>query len=259
MMQCDCIGVGACRSRSTTTNAARQIGDAVCRVIAARGLDAVSLRHVAAEAGVSMGRVQHYFATKDEMLMFAFELISDRVAARFGAIVRSTIPRTFLRAILLELLPLSAAARAEAPVLAAFLAQAVVEPRLGEPLRSGQPRDGGVAGGHDHRAVRPDGDAERDAMALLAFVDGLMLQVLIGQVTPEAAVDLVDHQLDRVMSDATATPEEHRRINDVAQLSPVHVQRDRSDEEQRQPARRSDSDVRHAQQPCGQSRGAQRP
>jgi len=176
----------------------RQIGDAVCRLIAGRGLDAVSLRHVAAEAGVSMGRVQHYFATKDEMLMFAFELVSDRVAARFGAIIADG-PAQHLRAVLLELLPLSPAARAEAPVLAAFLAQAVVEPRLGEPLRKGSTEMVAWLAGMI-TAVRPGGDPERDAMALLAFVDGLMLQVLIGQVSPEAAEDLVDHQLARVLT-----------------------------------------------------------
>ncbi|MGW6935691.1 TetR/AcrR family transcriptional regulator [Lentzea sp. NPDC054927] len=176
----------------------RQIGDAVCRLIATRGLDAVSLRHVAAEADVSMGRVQHYFATKDELLMFAFELISERVAARMGA-VHSDDPATCLRAILLELLPLSPEARAEAPVLAAFLAQAVVEPRFGQALREGT--DGMVAWlAGMITAVRPGGDPERDAMALLAFVDGLMLQVLIGQVSPEAAEDLLDHQLARVLT-----------------------------------------------------------
>lgn len=186
----------------------RQIGDAVCRVMAARGLEAVSLRHVAVEAGVSMGRVQHYFATKDEMLLFAFRLISDRVAARLGAVF-SDDPRAFLRSMFLELLPVSQEARAEAPVLAAFLAQAVVEPRLAEPLRSGgQEMVAFVAA--QIRAVRPDGDAERDAMALLAFVDGLMLQVLIGQVPVEVAVELVDHQLDRVLtSDTTASPRDN--------------------------------------------------
>ncbi|KJK45868.1 hypothetical protein UK23_24655 [Lentzea aerocolonigenes] len=174
----------------------RQIGDAVCRVMATRGLDAVSLRHVAAEAGVSMGRVQHYFATKDEMLLFAFNQISARVGDRIGA-VHSADPRTYLRTLLLELLPLSAAARLEAPVLAAFLAQAVVEPRLAAPLREGAPQM--VAFVADLiTQVRPGGDAEQDAMALLAFVDGLMMQMLIGQVSAEVAVELVDHQLCRV-------------------------------------------------------------
>ncbi|MGI5502200.1 TetR/AcrR family transcriptional regulator [Lentzea sp. CA-135723] len=176
----------------------RQIGDAVCRLIANRGLDAVSLRHVAAEAEVSMGRVQHYFASKDELLMFAFELISDRVAGRLGA-VRSDDPAAHLRAILLELLPLSAEARAEAPVLAAFLAHAVVEPRLGEPLRSGSGEMVAWLAGMI-TAAGGSADAEQDAMALLAFVDGLMLQVLIGQVSAEVAVDLVDHQLSRVLT-----------------------------------------------------------
>ncbi len=175
----------------------QEIGAAVCRVVGARGLDAVSLRHVAAEAGVSMGRVQHYFATKDEMLLFAFRLISDRVAERIGQL-RSDDPRAFLRALLLELLPISAAARTEAPVLAAFLARAVVEPRLAEPLRAGgQEMVAFVAA--QIRAARAEGDAERDATALLAFVDGLMLQVLIGQVTPENAEELVDHQLAQVL------------------------------------------------------------
>lgn len=175
----------------------REIGDAVCRVMAARGLDAVSLRHVAAEAGVSMGRVQHYFATKDDMLLFAFNQISDRVAQRLGA-VHSDDPRTHLRALLLELLPLTPAARAEAPVLAAFLAQAVVEPRLAEPLREGGLQMAAFVASLIAQA-RPDGDAERDAMALLAFIDGLMLQMLIGQVHADVAVELVDHQLRHVL------------------------------------------------------------
>ncbi|MEV6243347.1 TetR/AcrR family transcriptional regulator [Lentzea sp. NPDC051838] len=176
----------------------REIGDAVCRVMASRGLDAVSLRHVAAEAGVSMGRVQHYFATKDELLLFAFRQISSRVGDRIGA-VHSPDPRTFLRSLLLELLPLSPQARAEAPVLAAFLAQAVVEPRLASPLREGGSQMVAFVGGLIAQA-RPDGDAERDAMVLLAFVDGLMMQMLIGQVDALSAVELVDHQLERVLT-----------------------------------------------------------
>jgi AcrR family transcriptional regulator len=48
-----------------------RIAEAILRIAASRGLDEVSLRDVAAEAGVSMGQVQHYFSTKREMLMFA--------------------------------------------------------------------------------------------------------------------------------------------------------------------------------------------
>ncbi|MGH3910171.1 MAG: TetR/AcrR family transcriptional regulator, partial [Pseudonocardiaceae bacterium] len=52
-----------------------QIADALMRVAATKGLQAVSLRHVAHEAGVSAGMVQHYFRTKDEMMTFALEVV----------------------------------------------------------------------------------------------------------------------------------------------------------------------------------------
>jgi AcrR family transcriptional regulator len=54
-------------------------------VIGSRGLEAVSLRDVAAQAGVSMGAVQHYFASKDQMLLFALSHMRDRVLARMHA------------------------------------------------------------------------------------------------------------------------------------------------------------------------------
>src|SRR3954467_4457371 len=54
------------------------------RVAAHQGLEAVSLRHVATEAGVSTGMVQHYFRTKDEMMTFATgpDASARRTAAR---------------------------------------------------------------------------------------------------------------------------------------------------------------------------------
>ncbi|NLZ97477.1 MAG: TetR family transcriptional regulator, partial [Micrococcus sp.] len=39
----------------------RELAQAIWSIIALRGLSAVTLRSVAAEAGVSMGTVQHYF------------------------------------------------------------------------------------------------------------------------------------------------------------------------------------------------------
>ncbi|GHJ52986.1 hypothetical protein Nm8I071_22930 [Nonomuraea sp. TT08I-71] len=47
------------------------IADTLMRVAAEQGLQAVSLRHVAAAAGVPAGIAQHYFRAKDEMMSFA--------------------------------------------------------------------------------------------------------------------------------------------------------------------------------------------
>ncbi len=50
----------------------RAILDAVLRVVAAGGIDAVTHRRVAAEAGVALGSTTYYFRSRDEMLLEAF-------------------------------------------------------------------------------------------------------------------------------------------------------------------------------------------
>lgn len=176
-----------------------QIAEAVCRLAARQGLDAVSLRQVAVEAGVSMGRVQHYFTTKDEMLLFAFRTIGERVEQRMRAAAlalgETPGPHALLRAMLLEMLPLSEPAQAEAPVLAAFLARAVVSPDLADFLAtdSGRLREFVAAQIGD---AQPN--ATFEAVTLLALVDGLMLQLLTGQIDEPTALATLDYQLNRV-------------------------------------------------------------
>lgn len=50
----------------------RQIVEAVWALIARRGLDAVTMRDLAAEAGYSNGALAPYFRNKDEILQAAF-------------------------------------------------------------------------------------------------------------------------------------------------------------------------------------------
>lgn len=50
----------------------RAILDAVLRIVAAGGIDAVTHRRVAAEAGVALGSTTYYFRSRDEMLIEAF-------------------------------------------------------------------------------------------------------------------------------------------------------------------------------------------
>ncbi len=53
-------------------NRRRAILDATLRVVAAGGIDAVTHRRVAAEAGVPLGSTTYYFRSRDEMLLEAF-------------------------------------------------------------------------------------------------------------------------------------------------------------------------------------------
>src|SRR2546430_8022810 len=157
----------------------RRIAEALLRLAGRDGLDAVSLRHGAAEAGVSMGQVQHYFATKDQMLGFALDVVSERVADRIGrqvaALPDGSGPHSLVRAILVELLPLDEGRRLEAYVGFAFLARTAAQPGIADGLRRQyrQLREfvaGQIAAGRS--VPGPDLDPDREAVALLALVDG---------------------------------------------------------------------------------------
>ncbi|HLI51080.1 MAG TPA: TetR family transcriptional regulator C-terminal domain-containing protein [Thermomicrobiaceae bacterium] len=187
----------------------RYIAEAVLRLLAAGGLDAVSLRDVAAEAGVSMGMVQHYFASKDRMLTFACEYLVERTRERiqeeFGS--RSSPPsaRELLRQVYLQMLPLDDERRAGIRVWFAFLARAVVEPELEAFMRAtwtGSHRffasiiESGREQGGISRAIDPG----REAIRARSLVDGLVPHVLLGHYTEDAALAAIDSYLEELFS-----------------------------------------------------------
>jgi AcrR family transcriptional regulator len=60
-----------------------QILAAAARVITRRGLTALRLADVAVEAGVSVGTVQHYFGTRERLLMETFAFETERAFERW--------------------------------------------------------------------------------------------------------------------------------------------------------------------------------
>lgn len=70
------------------SHGARPILDAVVRVLVRDGLDGLSVRRVAAEAGVSIGAVQHHFATKDALLVAAADHVTTRFRMRAEELTR---------------------------------------------------------------------------------------------------------------------------------------------------------------------------
>ncbi len=179
----------------------RVIADALWRVVAREGFEGVSLRHVAAEAGVSMGTVQHYFHTKDQMLLFALDTMEDRAGARFAAELAKLPdpppPRAVVRAFLIQLLPLDEPRREEGHSLYALLAGGMRHGELGQRLRTGmgQLQDFVTSQVSAAKvATRPD----LAASTLLALTDGLAAHVLGGFLPPETAEAALDAQLDTV-------------------------------------------------------------
>jgi AcrR family transcriptional regulator len=106
------------------------LAEVLVSIIASRGLDAVSVREVAAGMGVSIGAVQHHFSTKAEMMSFAFAYTVERTRRRVAAIERTGDPARDTALVLQQLLPLDDTRRSDCAVNVAFASLAATTPAL---------------------------------------------------------------------------------------------------------------------------------
>jgi AcrR family transcriptional regulator len=179
-----------------------ELAAAVWRVASRDGLDAVTIRGVATEAGWSTGALHHYFADKEELLLFAFQIVAGRVGRRVEAARAAAAGPLELAGELLAIgLPLDAERRDETRVWFAFLGLALTRPSLAraqrlayrawrklvaEALRDAQ----------EQGELDADVDVEREAAGLVALVDGLAVQASFEPRTLDAR--LVDERLARL-------------------------------------------------------------
>lgn len=159
------------------------MAQAVHRLIAHDGLDAATMAAVAREAGFSVGLVQHYFKSKDELLLFAYKRIT---ADLLGRVARITADgeaagrsiREIMLDCLVELLPLDPDRRGEYRVSRAFQTRAPDDPtaaavavETSAHLRGKLAQ--GIENGKECGETEPDTDASLAALELTALVDGL--------------------------------------------------------------------------------------
>ena len=186
----------------------RQIAEALLRIAASRGLQAASMREVAAEAGVSLRLVQYYFHTKDELLIGSLRYLGERLTARVQARLEGLgsppPPRQVIEGILLAVLPTDEESRSIRRTYDAYYALVLTDPGLVERHRASDPealerllarqvglsqQAGEVAGDHDPTQV---------AAGLLALTNGLGASVIGGQRDGEAASAVLRYHLDRL-------------------------------------------------------------
>ncbi|MGZ4199415.1 MAG: TetR/AcrR family transcriptional regulator [Thermoleophilia bacterium] len=79
-----------------------EIAEALWRVVAGEGIEAATIRAVAAEAGWSRGIVEHYFDSKDALVLYACQLALDRTLALVKQRHETFVGREALRAVLLD-------------------------------------------------------------------------------------------------------------------------------------------------------------
>jgi AcrR family transcriptional regulator len=206
-LQCNCIEPaydGAMPHRAEPNPKRLELIHAIWALIARSGLDSVTLRAVAAEAGVSMGRVQHYFPSKQEMLQQACLAIIEGANERFSANPATTSPRSALRELVRTTLPLDQDQRVGVTVWFAFVARAVQDPAIAGIIRKawqGTQREVEArlqAARHDG-TLAPGVDTRAAAALLPVLLDGLITHLLVGDITPDDALALADSKIDRLI------------------------------------------------------------
>ncbi|MFG2813460.1 TetR/AcrR family transcriptional regulator [Streptomyces sp. NPDC004673] len=185
-----------------------EIAEALLRVAARRGLHAVGMRDVAAEAGVSLRLVQYYFETKEKLLLYGLEQLTtrfgERVAARLETAGRHPGPRARIEAILGAALPSDEESRVFHLVLTSYAVLSLTDevlaaqPFIRDPDAAEATLTALLEEAEADDLLQPGVDARLEAAGLLAMSAGLGTGILVGQRSPESAAAILDHRLDRI-------------------------------------------------------------
>ncbi|KAA5829220.1 TetR family transcriptional regulator C-terminal domain-containing protein [Saccharopolyspora hirsuta] len=188
-----------------------QIAEALLRLASCGGLEAVSLRDVAAEAGISMGAVQHYFKSKEQMLLHAMDHVTKRAGERIRTALmargRRPSAREIVRTVMLEMLALTEDSRMEFLTHLAFFMRALGSPELAAMYREWWPElerwlADELRAAQETGELPPDRDPAREAELLLTVPDGLSVGLLLGHRTGDGAIAAIDYYLDRLFGTA---------------------------------------------------------
>ncbi|MCM3849104.1 TetR family transcriptional regulator C-terminal domain-containing protein [Pseudonocardia sp. DR1-2] len=182
------------------------IARALWRVVEQRGVAQLTMRVVAQEAGMSLGQLQHYFASRTAMLSFAMDFASEQTSARIGRglgkLGDQPHPRDVLRVTLAEMLPLHADARATSRMSAAYVLEALHDDAVHEQARHGLTQGRtlveqlvrqAIADGH----IDTDRDPATETNLLLALT-GFTPLIELGVIEPQDALAAIDAHLDRL-------------------------------------------------------------
>jgi AcrR family transcriptional regulator len=161
-------------------NARRQlVTDIAAEIVAARGVEALTVRGVAAATGFSTAVVSHYFADKRDLLRSTFRAAANRSTARFES--AAAADRRSVVSCLEALLPLDAHSRRDWRLFVAFWGTAASDAELADEqrdrVRSARVRIEKLL------AAQPTGGYgdtrnRADARALLTLVQGIATQAV---------------------------------------------------------------------------------
>ncbi|WP_274426081.1 TetR/AcrR family transcriptional regulator [Chelativorans sp. YIM 93263] len=185
-----------------------QIADALVLLAAREGLHTVTMRAVAAEAGVSLRLVQYYFKSKGQLMQATLQRLERRSQERWdNRLARLQQPvdlRDYLEAFLAEALPEDGESRTFHLVWTSYAILAMTDPELSEqpfvegPNRLERQLADALKQGRAAGKLAADLDPAYEAARLLTLSHGLGTSVLVGQRSAENAMSIMQQHLDEL-------------------------------------------------------------
>ncbi|MFJ3160455.1 TetR/AcrR family transcriptional regulator [Streptomyces kanasensis] len=181
--------------------------EAVWSLAVRGGIEQVSLRKVAEEAGVSMGQIQHYYSSMQALIRDALDRAVRAVNATIENAVTAadtTSPEAVLRACLYALIsPAQESTRLMRFALAAA-GRAVSDPTMAKVLAPGDDElltftAGLITAAREERGSKPRCEERTDADICWSLATSLGVDIALGYRTPEAAERLLDHHIEQVL------------------------------------------------------------
>ncbi|GGY00642.1 hypothetical protein GCM10010358_63070 [Streptomyces minutiscleroticus] len=180
--------------------------EAVWALAVRGGIEQVTLRKVADEAGVSMGHVQHYYSSMQALIRDAL----DRAVRAVHTTIENTVgtagtsPEAVLRACLHALVrPDEESMRLMRFSLAAA-GRAVSDPTTANVLAPGDEKlltftAKLIAAARQERGNRSHGEERTDADICWSLATSLGVDVALGYRSPDAAGRMLDHHINQVL------------------------------------------------------------
>lgn len=170
----------------------------VWQLMASGGIEAVTMRRVAAAAGVSVGRIQHYFEGRGDLVRASARVMLEGAE---GIYEQVTHPDEALRFAIRHVVPTTEQQRVGTAIWLSYVAASVGDPEMAAILVEGK------RGQEDEvvRLLTARGDRDEEARrvsarGLLATADGLAVRVLIGDLTATEALTTLDEEIEGLLS-----------------------------------------------------------
>jgi AcrR family transcriptional regulator len=208
-----------------------EVLEATWRVMARVGIESVSVREIAAEAGYSTGVIAHYFKNKDDVIDSALLRVWRREADRIADGTAGLRGMEALRATVAEVLPSGEERKLEMAVWLCFWGRAIGDDRLiAEQCRYyGTWR--ALLRRHLMEAqklgeVRAELDPAAEAVRLAAIIDGVGIQAVFEseRFADRKLPQIVEAHLRSLQADNTVTPPANRPQRGTRRRTPARRQ-----------------------------------